>query len=194
MHHFLWAKLDSRAFGDNSFCAGSLGALCGRYRWGAHLEIVEVMGRLLPHDGERCVTCGQQRPCLFAAPIVPCRPWRLRCLADVEQYVATLPNETREWVLAFFVDDECRLLSVETMARGSVSSVRFSIGDIIVRGRAVGATGFVLVHNHPSGDPTPTGEDIAITVRLAHVARECEMPMLTHVVVANGGMRTVGFW
>ena len=145
-------------------------------------------------EGEKCAACGQPQPGWLERPIIPAHPWRLQGLADLEQYVATLPAETHEWLLAFFVDDHCHLLSAETIACGTVGEVRVNIGHIVCRGRAVGATGFVLVHNHPSGDPTPSAADIAFTVRAAQVARECEMPMLTHIVVATGGMRTVGQW
>ena len=158
------------------------------------MELLELLNALSPGASESCVTCGQQRPALFDTPVIPHRPWRLRGMAELAGYVDTLPGETREWLLAFYVDDECGLLSVETVARGTALGVRANIGAIICRGRAIGAGGFVLVHNHPSGDPTPSAADIAFTVRAAQVARECEMPMLTHVVVATGGIRTIGQW
>ena len=145
-------------------------------------------------EGEKCAACGQPQPGWLERPAIPAHPWRLRGLAELEQYVATLPAETHEWVLSFFLDEHCHLLSAETIARGSVGEVQVSIGQIVSRGYAIGAAGFVLVHNHPSGDPTPSRSDIEFTVRAAHVARECEMPMLTHVVVAEGGMKTVGEW
>lgn len=145
-------------------------------------------------EGETCAACGQPQPGWLERPAIPAHPWRLRGLAELEQYVATLPVETHEWVLAFFLDDHCHLLSAETIARGTISEVRVSIGHIVYRGRAVGASGFVLVHNHPSGDPTPSEADIALTVRLARISRDCELPMLTHVVVAADGMKSVGFW
>lgn len=145
-------------------------------------------------DGERCAACGQKQPGWLDRPAIVHRPWRLRGLAELEQYVASLPAETHEWLLAFFVDNHCQLLSAETIARGTVAGVRLHIGAIICRGRTVGAAGFVLVHNHPSGDPTPSAADIAATARLVQVARDCEMPMLAHVVVASGGMKQIGFW
>lgn len=146
----------------------------------------------LAGNAAKCSGCGQTRPALFDQPVIPHRPWRLRSLAELETYVETLPMEAREWLLAFYVDEECGLLSAETVACGTVSEVRVNIGQIICRGRSLSAAGFVLVHNHPSGDPTASAADIAFTVRAARTARECDMPMLTHVVVATGGMRAVG--
>jgi DNA repair protein RadC len=55
------------------------------------------------------------------------------------------------------------------------------------------ASGFVLVHNHPSGDPTPSAEDIAFTRRVAAAAAIVGTPMLDHVVVAREGFSSVPF-
>ena len=99
------------------------------------MELLELLNALSPGASESCVTCGQQRPALFDTPVIPHRPWRLRGMAELAGYVVTLPGETREWLLAFYVDDECGLLSVETVARGTVLGVRANIGAIICRGR-----------------------------------------------------------
>ena len=55
------------------------------------------------------------------------------------------------------------------------------------------ASGFVLVHNHPSGDPTPSAEDAVFTRRVASAAVIVGMPLLDHVVVARDGFSTVPF-
>jgi DNA repair protein RadC len=50
-----------------------------------------------------------------------------------------------------------------------------------------GAAAFILVHNHPSGEPDPSPQDIAATRRLANAARTAGPPLLDHVIVASGG-------
>lgn len=110
------------------------------------------------------------------------------------RYVETLPLESREWVIALYVDDALNLLSVETIGRGTVHSAPINIGRVICRGRAIEATGFFLVHNHPSGDPKPSPADVAVTKRLQQAADACGLTMLSHLVVAKNGMRTVGNW
>lgn len=109
-------------------------------------------------------------------------------------YSRSLADEAREWLIAFYVNDELELLAADTIARGTVSSVAIPRGQLICRGRSMGATGFILVHNHPSGDSTPTDADIKETVRLAQLSRDMELPMLAHFVIATDGMREVGFW
>jgi len=53
-----------------------------------------------------------------------------------------------------------------------------------------GAAGIILVHNHPSGDPTPSAEDRAVTRQLAEAGRALGIPVLDHVVVGEGGWRS----
>ena len=52
----------------------------------------------------------------------------------------------------------------------------------------LGATALILVHNHPSGDPTPSAEDIAATIRIADLAVALQMRVHDHVVISRGGV------
>lgn len=121
------------------------------------------------------------------------RPWHIRNSAALESYVASLGEEFDEWVLALFVDAGLNLLSVETVSRGSISDAPINMGRIINRGTSLKAAAFFLVHNHPSGDPTPSAQDIRVTKRIAETADFCNLPLLCHVVVSSKGLRTVGF-
>lgn len=112
-------------------------------------------------------------------------------------YVESLGPELNEWLLALYVKqlrDNFELLAVDTIAQGGVDSVRMPFGKIIYRGQQLGAEGFILVHNHPSGDPTPGPTDLKMTRRLAGVSRDLDMPLLCHYVIARGGMQTVCEW
>jgi len=122
------------------------------------------------------------------------RPLHVRGREAVRAYVRSLGNEAREWLLALYVDEEFQLTAVETIARGDVSSCDVPFWDLIHCGRQLRATGFILVHNHPSGDPRPSQADIRITARLADVSRALDMPLLDHFIVAGEEMTSVGFW
>jgi DNA repair protein RadC len=54
-----------------------------------------------------------------------------------------------------------------------------------------GASTFILVHNHPSGDPTPSAEDVAATEAIARAAAVVETPLVDHVIIAREGSRSV---
>jgi DNA repair protein RadC len=122
------------------------------------------------------------------------RPWHIRGPNAVRDYVESLGEEAREWLMALYVDFQLNLMAVDTIARGDIGSCGVPFGKIISRGHQLGAEGFILVHNHPSGDPTPSETDIKTTVRLARVSRDCDLPMLCHYVITKGEMRTVGYW
>lgn len=120
------------------------------------------------------------------------RPWHVRGRAEVQSYVETLSEEMREWLLALFVDNDLNLLAVDTVARGNISSCRVPFATILCRGHALSATGFILVHNHPSGNSTPSKDDIRITRRLRQASEDLDMPLIDHFVIAGGEMLSVG--
>lgn len=127
-------------------------------------------------------------PQLPAAP----RPWHLRDRETVKFYVSSLTDELKEWLLVMFVGENLELLSVETISRGNVSSVEVDFRKILRRGLVINAAGFLLVHNHPSGDARPSEADIAVTCRLRRVSAELEMPLLDHIIVAGNQLRAIG--
>jgi DNA repair protein RadC len=122
------------------------------------------------------------------------RHWRLPNRKAVFDYVHSLGDEAFEWLCALYVDEGLNLLAVETICVGDPDSVKLDFGAIICRGRAHGAAGFILVHNHPSGDPRPSKADKQATARLRFVSEQMEMPLLDHFIVAGDRMESVGHW
>jgi DNA repair protein RadC len=120
------------------------------------------------------------------------RPWHVRGRAQVKAYVETLGQEAQEWLLALYVDKDLQLLAVDTVGRGDVSTVHVSFARILCRGHALNAAGFILVHNHPSGNPKPSKADIQITGRLRRASAELEMPMLDHLIIGGDQIESVG--
>ena len=102
------------------------------------------------------------------------------------------PLEHEElWLLA--LDGRSRLKAARCVARGGLHGVGVRASDPLRLAIRAGASGFVLVHNHPSGDPTPSAEDRAFTRRVAEAAAVCGVPLLDHVVVAREGFASVPF-
>lgn len=122
------------------------------------------------------------------------RPWHIRGRDAVRAYIESLGCEAFEWLLALYVDDGLDLLAVDTIAQGDISSCPVPFGSILVRGYQLNAKGFVLVHNHPSGDPTPTDTDVQMTRRLSTFSQHCNLPLLDHFVIAGDEIRAVGYW
>ena len=104
--------------------------------------------------------------------------------AWAEERLVTLDHEEL-WTLA--VDAKNQLRSARLVAKGGVFGVVIAPRDILREVLREGAPGFLLVHNHPSGDPTPSPDDMQFTRAVAEVARAVGVPLLDHVIVGRTG-------
>jgi DNA repair protein RadC len=89
------------------------------------------------------------------------------------------------WAIA--LDVRNRVLFDECCARGSLTGVEVHPRDVfrlLIRG---GAAAVIFVHCHPSGDPSPSRQDLEMTTRLRQVGELCGIAVLDHIVVAAGG-------
>lgn len=139
---------------------------------------------------EPCPKCGYRTP-VKSKVSIRVYPWRLHCRSAVADYVASLAEETYEWLIALYVNQDLDLLAVDTIARGSTSECPINVGTIICHGARIGAAGFFLVHNHPSGDSRPSLTDRQATMRIARIARELDLPLIEHFVVGSHWMESV---
>jgi len=132
--------------------------------------------------GRRAVTASQTRP-LVGRP------------EDVYACVAPLiAGLQQEVFLVIGVDIRNGLLDVVECARGSVIGVEIHPREVFRPLVRMAAAGGVVVHNHPSGDPTPSAEDIELTRRLREVGAMIGIPIIDHVVVGDGTFRSIAEW
>jgi len=87
------------------------------------------------------------------------------------------------WMLA--LDGNNRLRAARRVASGGLHGMYVSARDPLRFALREGASAFILVHNHPSGDPTPSAEDVTFTASVAAAGRVVSTPLLDHVVVAR---------
>ena len=79
-----------------------------------------------------------------------------------------------------------RLLAWHVVSRGTRDTAPVSIPDVFVPACLTpGTTGLMVVHNHPSGDPTPSPDDARLTLRLCAAADVLELPLLDHLIVGD---------
>lgn len=93
------------------------------------------------------------------------------------------------WLLA--LDGRGELRGARRVAVGGQHGLAVAARDVLRAALLEGASGFVLVHNHPSGDPKPSAEDVAFTHRVFVAAEAVGLPLLDHVVVSRGGFARV---
>ena len=107
-------------------------------------------------------------------------------MTALEAYLKfTLLNEEVETVRTLFLNRRNILLKDELHATGSIAGVQVSIRNVVQRVLDVRATGLIIVHNHPSGDPMPSEEDIAFTRQLRHALGMFEVTLHDHVIVGR---------
>ena len=99
---------------------------------------------------------------------------------------AELAREKVEQFRVLFLDNRNRLLADEAQARGTVNHTPVYPREVVKRGLELHATALILVHNHPSGDPTPSSEDMAMTREIKAAAATLGIVLHDHVVVGNG--------
>jgi DNA repair protein RadC len=100
---------------------------------------------------------------------------------------ADMAHRGRERFRVLFLDSRNVLIADETMSDGTVNQTTVHVREVIKRALDVGATAFILVHNHPSGDPKPSREDIQLTTQIRDIARGLGIVLHDHVIVGRDG-------
>jgi DNA repair protein RadC len=104
-------------------------------------------------------------------------------VAWADRHLSSLDHEEL-WVLA--LDARSDLRAARRVAVGGLQGVFASLRDPLRVALREGASAFILVHNHPSGDPTPSVEDLEFTERMAQAGDLVGTPLVDHVIVARG--------
>lgn len=114
---------------------------------------------------------------------------------DVHRIVAPrLAGLAQELFLVIGVDVRNGLLDVVECARGTVAGVEVHPREVFRPLIRMAAAGGVLVHNHPTGDPTPSAEDLELTRRLREVGRLLGIPIIDHVVIGDRTFQSIAEW
>jgi DNA repair protein RadC len=99
---------------------------------------------------------------------------------------AALTRERVEQFRVLFLDTRNRLIADEAQARGTVNHTPVYPREVVKRALELQATALILVHNHPSGDPTPSRADLEMTQEIKAAATSLGIVLHDHLVVGNG--------
>ncbi|ACG77479.1 DNA repair protein [Phenylobacterium zucineum HLK1] len=104
-------------------------------------------------------------------------------------YVKTaLAHESREQFRVLFLDKKNQLLADEVMNHGTVDHAPVYPREVVRRALELSASALILVHNHPSGDPTPSSADVDMTRQVVDAARALRIAVHDHLVVGRDGV------
>ncbi len=122
------------------------------------------------------------------------RPDRLPLIsspADVAALSRRITDSDRERSLALYLNAQNRVIGVQQLTVGARSATLIPVDTLLRTALLTNAAGMILVHNHPSGDVTPSREDIAIYRRLKDAGALVDVRALDAVVVGNGQYRSI---
>lgn len=92
----------------------------------------------------------------------------------------------QEELRVILLDTRNRLLKIESVYRGSVNTSQVRVGEIFKAAIRNNAPSLIVVHNHPSGDPTPSPDDVAITRAILSAGKLLDVDVLDHLVIGQG--------
>jgi DNA repair protein RadC len=100
---------------------------------------------------------------------------------------AAMAHKRVEEVRVLFLNAKNMLIANEALWQGSVDEASVHVREVIARAVSLGATALIIVHNHPSGDPTPSSQDIRLTRDLIEAGRHMKVAVHDHVIVGASG-------
>jgi DNA repair protein RadC len=97
-----------------------------------------------------------------------------------------LLGQTKEWMYALSLDTKGRLLgAISPVLGGTVNAVTVRVAEVFREAVVLEAASIILAHNHPSGDPRPSAQDVAITKTLIAAGELLDIDVLDHVVIGQ---------
>lgn len=130
--------------------------------------------------GLRCAQCDRIAHQRDADPVLVDSP---EAAADL--LLPAFVNADRERCVAAYVDTKHRVLSVVTISIGSIDHTFMSPREVFRDALLTNAAAVVLAHNHPSGDPEPSSDDMAVSRRLARSGSMIGVEVLDHLVIGD---------
>lgn len=105
---------------------------------------------------------------------------------DVADYVMShLRYEQKEIFMVLLLDMKNHVLSLHTVSVGNLNASLVHPREVFRAALANAAAGIILIHNHPSGDPAPSSEDLDVTRRLIKAGEIMGIPVLDHIIIGD---------
>ncbi len=153
------------------------------------------LATLLPSELAAEPRIGQRRAAAVAAAFElarranarwPLPGWRVRTPADVaERLLTEMRHLDREELLVCLLNTRNVVLGRSTVYVGNLAGSPVRIGEVFREAIRRQAAAVIVAHNHPSGDPSPSGDDLRITADLADAGRLLDIELLDHLVIGH---------
>lgn len=112
---------------------------------------------------------------------------QIKSPSDVAQLMQLeMSHLDQEQLRAIALDTKNRIQKVHTVYVGSLNSAMIRVGEVFKEALKVNACSVIVVHNHPSGDPTPSPEDVLVTRQIYDAGKVLDIDVLDHLVIGQG--------
>lgn len=121
-------------------------------------------------------------------------PRSITCPEDAAQVamdIFHLEQEAQEVLILISLNIKNMIMGVHEISRGSTSCSIVSPKEIFKTALLHNAKGIIMVHNHPSGDNTPSIPDMKVTSRISQAGKLLEIPLLDHIIVSDTGFLSI---
>lgn len=108
-----------------------------------------------------------------------------------QRFRHTLAEEKRETLICLLLNTKKKLIREVRISQGTLTQTLIHPREVFHPAIKYHAQAIILVHNHPSGDPTPSNEDISITREITKIGELLNIPLIDHVIVAREGYRSL---
>lgn len=116
----------------------------------------------------------------------PTGRWTIRAPRDLaDRLVPEMGRLDREELRVLLLSTRNTVMSVERLYQGNVSATLVRVGELFRDAVRRHAAGIIVVHNHPSGDPTPSPDDLHLTAEAVAAGRLLDVPVLDHLVIGH---------
>lgn len=102
-----------------------------------------------------------------------------------EYFMEQLRHEEKEKVILLNLDNKAHLLQQSELSVGTVKASLLSPREVFLHALRVQAVNVLLLHNHPSGDPSPSRQDIEITKQLEEAGKLLDIPLIDHIIIGD---------
>jgi DNA repair protein RadC len=104
---------------------------------------------------------------------------------DTVQIVKKYADKKQEYLLCLYINARNELIQMEIIGIGSLNSLQIEPREIFRPAFSTPCAGIIIVHNHPSGDPTPSDDDIIFTKRIQEAGKVIGIPLLDHIIISS---------
>jgi DNA repair protein RadC len=116
----------------------------------------------------------------------PAGGWSIRAPRDLaDRLLPEMGRLEREELRVVLLSSKNRVLSIERVYQGNVSAALVRVGELFRDAVRRHAAGMIIVHNHPSGDPTPSPDDLHLTAEAVAAGRLLDVPVLDHLIIGH---------